>query len=289
MSTFSDLTTAVAVELNGYSQTLDEVSYLVTGIGATDLTITVGDATGFSRGLIEIDDELIYVTAVDRSANTLTVAPFGRGYRGSTAATHAANAQVTYSPLYFRSAIQRAINETIDASYPLLFTVAATTFLYVPGQYTYTVPAAATAILGLTWHNNYTNEDVPIRRWKFDPYQSTVSIYDLPQPGATVNVSYRGKPTRMATGTDVFATVTGLPVSCEDVIRFGAAWRMLPYLEATNSSDMTAEADLSARRYGNSTSAAQLSRLIQQQYELRLQEEGMKLSQLYPIRAHYTI
>lgn len=289
MSTFSDLTTAVAVELNGYSQTLDEVSYLATGITAGDLTITVGDASGFSRGIVEIDDELIYISAVDRSANTLTVAPFGRGYRGSTAASHAANAMVVYSPLYSRSAIQRAINETIDASYPTLFDVAATTFLYVAGQYSYSVPTAATAILGITWHNNYTNEDIPIRRWKFDPYLSTVSIYDLPNPGATVNISYRAKPSRLASGTDVFSTVTGLPVSCEDVIRFGAAWRMLPYLEATNSSGITAEADLSARRYGNSTSASQLSRLLQQQYALRLQEEGMKLSQQYPIRAHYTI
>lgn len=289
MSTFSDLTTAVAVELNGYSQTLDEVSYLTTSISNSVLTITVADASGFSRGLVEIDDELIYVTSVDRSANTLTVAPFGRGYRGSTAASHSANAQVTYSPLYSRAAIQRAINETIDASYPTLFDVAATSFLYVAGLYSYSVPAAATAILGITWHNNYTNEDIPIRRWKFDPYQSTVSIYDLPNPGATVNISYRAKPARLTSGADSFTTVTGLPQSCEDVIRFGAAWRMLPYLEATNSSDLTAEADLSARRYGNSTSASQLSRLLQQQYQLRLQEEGMKLSQLYPIRAHYTI
>lgn len=284
--TLGQLTTAITQELNGYAQALDEVSYLTTGINASVTTIAVGDASGFSRGLVEIDDELIYVTSVDRSANTLTVAPFGRGFRGSVAATHAANAMVTYNPLYPRAAVQRAINETIDSCYPTLFTVTATSFLYIAGQYSYAIPAGATAILGLTWHNNYTNEDIPIRRWKFDPYLSTVSIYDLPNPGATVNVSYRGKPPRLVNTTDVFDTTTGLPVSCEDVIRFGAAWRMLPYLEANNSSIITAETSLSRQ---GATNASQLSRLLQQQYGLRLQEEGMKLSQQYPIRAHYTI
>ena len=39
------------------------------------------------------------------------------------------------------------------------------------------------------------------------------------------------KPQTMTSGTDEFANVTGLPETCRDVIIYGAAYRLLSFVD----------------------------------------------------------
>jgi hypothetical protein len=84
--TFGSLIEEVRMSLSGYGVDNDLVCSLSADIGAADLLIGVSDTSAVSRGIIEIDDEILYVKS--NSSGTLTIEPFGRGFKGTTAATH---------------------------------------------------------------------------------------------------------------------------------------------------------------------------------------------------------
>lgn len=285
MSTLSAMVDLIHLELSGFSQHVEQATYLTSAIDADDLSVVVADSTGISRGLVEIEEELLYVTGVDRASNTLTIAPFGRGYKGSTAAAHAVNAQVTINPVYLRSITATRVNEVIQAVYPTLYATASTT-ITTDGAIGYAVPAAAEAVLGVHWTDPVTDDLIPVRRYDFDARANMINIYDGVPPGREVTVYYRTAPSAITSAEDF--TESGLPASAEDVIRLGVAARALPFLEATNASVLTAEADFSANSRITSTSAATLGRAMYQQYQIRLAEEGMKLALSAPTRIHYS-
>jgi hypothetical protein len=91
----------------------------------------------------------------------------------------------------------------------------------------------------------------------------------------------------MTNGSDVFSTVTGLPDSTQDVIRLGAAYRMVPFFDAAHLSGMSAEADVAAQQLRGNQST-QLGRYFTQMYQMRLAEEAQSLQRIYPTRSHYT-
>ena len=156
----TDLTSAVTLELFGYTQTQEQASYVTAAITSTATSIPVADASKFSNGIVEIEDELVYVLTVDRSSNTLTVAPFGRGYGGSAAAAHAINVKAVNSPLYPRVAIKRAINETVNALYPDLWQVAQSTQVVTAGQVSYSLSPTPQVgdVMNITYLNPYSLE-----------------------------------------------------------------------------------------------------------------------------------
>jgi hypothetical protein len=114
-----------------------------------------------------------------------------------------------------------------------------------------------------------------------------VSLYDAIVPGRQVKVVFTKQPDPMVNDNDVFTTVTGLPDSCEDVIRLGAAYRMTPFFDTAHLSGMSAEADFSAnmRPTGNSASIA---RFLLQMYQFRFAEETKGLQSIFPNRSYYT-
>jgi hypothetical protein len=85
------------------------VTPLTANMGPTDTTFTVdfafGQSVGITPGVVEIDSELLYVTNVDAATTGLVTLAngFGRGYNGTTAASHTAGAVVTSRPKFPRS------------------------------------------------------------------------------------------------------------------------------------------------------------------------------------------
>ena len=88
MSTFSELTDQTLMQLYGYTTLQDQATYLTSNMSSNSLVLTVADATAISRGIIEIDDEIIWVDSLNPLVNELTVPPYGRGFRGTTAQAH---------------------------------------------------------------------------------------------------------------------------------------------------------------------------------------------------------
>lgn len=297
MTTFNDMVEEVLINLEGFTLRQDRTTYLTAAIDNNDLTMSLASGDNIGKGIVEIDDELIHIDSVDRSDRSATISPFGRGYRGTTAASHALNTKVTFSPSFPRLSVKRAINDTIRAVYPNIFGVASTTFTYNAAQTTYSLPVNAETVLAVSWDSiGPSGEWIPIRRWRQDPtaasteYATTnsISIYDALVPGRTVQVIYTKEPTTLSSTSDVFTTVTGLSESVRDVIVYGAAYRMVSFLDPGRLTFTSPEADQNdtTRQFGAGTNTA---RYLLALYQQRLQEESQKLNGKYPVRVHYTI
>jgi hypothetical protein len=289
----------IRANLQGYALRQDRVTYITNsgGITATSNSITVGSANNLAKGVIEIDDELIWIDTFDKANNQMTVAPgFGRGYQGTTAAPHAQYAQVTLAPTFPRVNIKKAINDTINSYYPKLWSVSYTTFTFNASQITYALPDDAEQVLYMSWQTTGSSQEwLPINRWRMDPManaatfntNNTVNIYENIQPGRTIQVWYTTEPNTLDASTDDYEDVTGLPASTYDVTVLGASYKLLSFLDAGRINLTSAEADLNDTK-NPYNSGATASRYLFALFQQRLQEEALKLSDKYPIRLHYT-
>ena len=141
MPTLNELVDEVKANLQGYALRQDRITYVANpaGLTTTSTEITVGSSSNLAKGIIEVDDELMWIDSFDKASNILNVIPgFGRGYQGTTASPHAQYAPVTLSPTFPRSSIKKAINDTINSFYPKLWAVSFTTFTFNASQTTYT-------------------------------------------------------------------------------------------------------------------------------------------------------
>jgi hypothetical protein len=289
----------VKANLQGYTLRQDRITYVANpaGLSTTSTQIQVGSASNLAKGIIEIDDELIWIDSFDKASNTLNVIPgFGRGYQGTTASPHAQYAPVTLAPTFPKVNIKKAINDTIRSLYPKLFAVSSTTFTFNASQVTYPLPDDAREVLYMSWQTTGPSKEwLPIKRWRFDPLantptfntQKTINIYESVQPGRTVKVWYTMVPDTMDSATDDFVDVTGLPESAQDVIVYGACYRLISFLDAGRINLSSAEADLNDTKVP-STAGSSVSRYVFALFQQRLQEEALKLSDQFPIRLHLT-
>ena len=297
MPTLNEMIDEVRSSLAGYTLRQDRISYLTSAINTTDLAMTIGSSANLAKGVIEVDDELIWIDNFNQSTSTLNAAPgFGRGYQGTSPAPHAQYAQVTLAPTFPRLMIKKAINDVINSFFPKLWAVSSTTFTFNASQTTYPLPDDAESILFMSWQTTGSSlEWLPINRWRADPManvaafntQNTVNIYENIQPGRTVQVWYTTEPTTLDSNTDDYADVTGLPGSSAEVAILGASYKLLSYLDAGRINLSSAEADLNDTKISSSAGVAS-SRYIYALYNQRLNEEALKLQDKYPIRIHYT-
>ena len=298
MATFGQLINEVQSNLQGYTLRQDRITNLANsgGISATALSIKIGSADNLAKGIIQIDQELIWVNSFDRQTLTLNVIPgFGRGYMGTTPSPHAENSRVILTPTFPVNMISQAINDTINSLYPKLFQVASTTFTFNAAQIAYPLPDDARDVLFISWQTpGPSKEWLPVNHWRIDRMANvaafdtnkTVNIYEKIVPGRTVQVYYSTIPTNLTNSTDEFAEVTGLPESSRDVVTLGAAYRLLSYVDTGRINLSSAEADLADTKLPSSAGAS-ASKYVFALYQQRLQEEANKLQDRFPIRIHY--
>jgi hypothetical protein len=297
MTVFNDMVDEVRSSLAGYTLRQDRITYLDTAITTTSTAIKIGSSNNLAKGIVEIDDELVWVDNFDKANNTLNAAPgFGRGYNGTTPAPHSQYAQVVLSPTFPRNVIKQAINDTINSLYPSLWAINSFTFTFNASQTTYALPDDLESIIYLSWQTTGSSyEWLPINRWRSDPMANaaffnttnTVNIYENIQPGRTVQVWYTTTPNTLDSNTDDFADVTGLPNSSRDVVTLGASYKLLSYIDSGRINLTSAEADLNDTKIPSSAGVAS-ARQIFSVYNQRLNEESLKLKTKYPIRIHYT-
>ena len=295
MSTFKDLIDETNLALTGYTNRQDQATYLLSNIASTDLSFTVADGTVLTRGLVEIDDELIWVDSFDRTTNTATIPAYGRGFRDTTPSNHTAGSRVTITPSFPRSVIRRNINLAIDGVYPDLFGTYYTEFPWQAARTTYALPAEAIDVIACSWQTiGPSREWLPVRHYRVDRTAyplvwntgKTVSIREGIIPGRPVMVTYTKKPSTLTYDTDDFA-MTGLADSAREVIILGAAYRTAFYLDLGRVPAATGEADAQQANDPVGT-AVNIGRAIQQLYQQRLLVEVRRLQEQFPPRTHYT-
>jgi len=303
-TTLTDLINEVQINLAGYTYQQDRATHLTSAItgttssSASPTILSLGSTENLGKGVVEIDEELMWIDSFDRVANTATVSPYGRGYLGTTAATHTLDTKVTISPTFPRYVVKKAINDTIAAAGSTIYAAKVTTFTFNAAQTTYDFDGLNIQnILTIMWQSvGPSLEWLPVRRWSWDSKadatafgatSQTVTIGDYITPGRTVKVVYSTDPTPFTTNAQDFSTQTGLPESCKDVIVLGASYRLLTYLDPARAGQVSPQADEtdSKRPYGASqTATKQLYAL----YTQRLNEETQRQQTLYPIRVHYS-
>jgi hypothetical protein len=299
MATLKDMVDEVRSNLAGYTMRQDRITYLANGGGmsTTDLTIQIGSSSNLAKGLIEIDNELIWIDSFDKTNSTMSVIPgFGRGYANTSPAPHSQYAQVTLSPSFPRINIKKAINDTINSVFPKLWSVQSTTFTFNSAIATYALPDDVEDVLGVTWQvTGPTKEWLPVRNWTLDSMAnasafnstSTISIYDNITAGRTVQVWYTSQPNTMENDSEDFADVTGLPETSSDVIVLGACSRLLSFIDAGRLNLTSAEADNADTKISFGAGGS-VSKYVYALYQQRLKDESSRLYGRFPTKIHYT-
>jgi hypothetical protein len=239
MATLSSMTDEVKRKLAGYTLRQDRQTYLTSALTSSGTSIAVDAADNISSGVIEIDEELIYVNSYNRTGKTLDV-KYGRGHNGTIAKIHAVGSRVIFSPTFPSLDVKDAINETIMSVFPDLYTMKSHTFSHTPTKSTYALPNDAVNVYSVSYEViGPSKEWIPIRSYRVDNManvnsfesNNSISIYSGVQPGRTVQVVYTTDPDTMENPNDDFELTTGLPASCKDVIIFGAAARLVSFID----------------------------------------------------------
>lgn len=301
--TFSDIVSRVKQQLLGYTKDQASLTYLVDSMDATQNTFQVDPetVTNLSRGIVEIDDELLIVKKFDRSTGIVTVlggaGGAGRGAEGTVAASHAVDAFVTDDPRFPRTRVKEAINDTIQAVYPDLWVFGEYEFPWRAARYEYPVPADVEDIYKVTT-NTIGPSAVwfPNSSWRFNPQASTTAgqvkptptptgktiqvMRDFIVPGRNVRVTYIKKPNTLVGNSDPYEATSGLPERTVDLITYGACWRLLPAYEAARLQQQAIEATERAPLVptGSGQQAAQFFLGL---YQKRLNEERDRLFRLF--------
>ena len=314
MTTLTNMINEVTINLSGYTLVQDRATHITSNVAATTstiaapITLSLASTDSVGKGVLEIDEELIWVDNFDRVGNTATVAPYGRAYLGTTLDSHLAGTKVTISPTFPRFVIKRAINDTISAIGSSIFAAKTTTITSNAAVAAFRLPTTVTldtiadslnirSILAIAYQTlGASKEWTPIRSYRFDGNANTsaftsgqtISIYDYIPSGRTVQIVYSADPVPFATNEDVFTTQTGLPESCKDVIILGATYRLLSNLDPARASMVSPQADEtdSKRPYGSSQS---LTKQVYALFNQRLNEEIKNQQDKYPIRVHYSL
>jgi hypothetical protein len=295
VTTFAELTDAILDQLQGFTSSPNQVTSLRATITSSDLTFTVDDPNEIGKGYVEIDDEILWVKSVDPVTGQVVVAPFGRGYKGTTAAAHTAGVAVVSTPTWTRSSVKREINNQIRTVYPVLYGVRAAPAITADAiTYQFNLPALAERVVDVRWKFIDLEGWQRSRAWEAEHAAPAdfaggryVSVYDTIPPGADVQVLYACRPQPLVNDSDDFATVTGLDEGARDVIELGVMSRMARFLDVGRLSDQSVQADqLDGPR--PISSATNIANDLYRQYQVRLMGEQKALSDRYPARIHRT-
>jgi hypothetical protein len=171
--------------------------------------------------LVEVDQELMLVTAANTSTRTLTVS---RGYAGTTAATHADNTNVFINPTFPRKSVFDAVADNIVRLYPSLYNVTTTN---VTSTSTYAeVPASTVEVLTSYVQNasgeQYTSAGIELLR-DFPPSTTNTAVqFFNTSNGKTVHLVVKRKFVRPTSETVDLATDCLISDEYEQIVMVGA-------------------------------------------------------------------
>jgi hypothetical protein len=300
-ATFDLVAQRVKQQLLGYTRDQASISFLTQPMTDTDVTFQVDTetVTSLSRGVVEIDDEMILVKKYDKTTGLVTVmgGTSGRGIEGTTPASHVVNEFVTADPRYPFARIKEAINDTIQTVFPDVWVFDEFEFPYFAARYEYPIPIEVEDVYKVTW-NTIGPSAIwrPARTYRFNPQASTTPGQVKPTPtptgktiqildggivpGRNIRVSYIKRPNTMVNGSDPFELTTGLPERMVDMIVYGACWRLLPGWEAGRLQQQSIEATERAPLVPTGA-ASDASKYYLGLYQRRLDEERDRLFRLF--------
>lgn len=302
MTTLADFKGRIKQALQGYTRNQEQITWLAQATLATDTTMFVdpGTASALSRGLIEIEDELILLNTFNLQSGTFTVAAGtnGRGVENTTAAAHGLNSIITMDPDFPNQRITEAINDTIRAVYPDIYGMKSFEFNYAAARFEYPVPTDCDSVYKVTIETIGPSKVWKTgRRWRFNPQASTVAsdgsptgksiqIMDPVIPGRIVRVMYKTSPQILVNNSDNYETLTGYDSRTTDMIIYGACWRLLSSLEPARLAQKSVESTERAPLVP-AGAAANASTMYHNMFKERFDQEVDRLHNLFPAYSHF--
>lgn len=299
MTTFADLVNRVRQQILGYAKDQLAVTELAQDMTPTDTSFTVDTATidNLSRGLVEIEDELVLVKSYDASSGVVQIMGSlnGRGAEGTQAAAHGVTTLVTSDPRFPRARVKEAINDAILGVYPDLVVFGYTNISNLAVVYEYGMPADALDVWAVSDQLvGPTQVWMQGTRFRFNPSADptsfptgkSIQLFDPVTPGRAMRVKYTKTPVALSADADDFEAVSGLPNRCADLIVWSACARLLPAYESARLQQQAIEATERAPLVPP-RSAAQTAAYYYQLYQQRLQEERNRMFLEHPQPTYY--
>lgn len=298
MTTFDGLIARIRQQVSGYTKDQAAYAELAADMLDTDDTFTVSSDTeqAVSRGLIEIDDELILVKRFDAASGVVSVmaGAAGRGREATTPAAHSSGSLITMDPKFPRQRIKEAVNDVLSSLYPQLMVFETTEISNISVVYEYGMPADALDV----W--TVSNQTIgPSQVWmqganySFNstadtsafPTGKSIQLFDSVTPGRTMFVKYTKAPQALVNSTDDF-TASGLPERCVDMVMWGACARLLPGYDAARLQQSSIESTERAPLVPPS-SAIKTAQYFLAMYQQRLEEERERMFAENPVSTSY--
>lgn len=256
----------------------------------TDTVVMTYDLEGLRPGQVfEIDSEMFYIWSASTGAKSLTVQ---RGFNGTTAASHSANALVTVMPRFPRSQVLEAINDELaDLSSPMhgLFQVKSFDINYNGSDQMLPLPTVDAAIDLLTVQMRDTSTTYPtIRKVKLvrdlptDDFSTGFALrFDQPTRNGRLRVVYKAPFTPLTLESQNLNSHSGLPDTCEDIVNIGTQIRLMAPREMKRNfiesqGDTRRAEEVPAGAVGNS-----ITNLLRMRRD-RITAEAARLARQYP-------
>lgn len=286
----SSLVDTVTDAFRSYVREQPPTTALTGTLSDSATSFTVADARAISKGLVQINDEMVYVRSVDYVTSQVTLEPWGRAQSGSTAVSYSAGAKITTAPLYPRVRVRDLISDTMQEMFPEIFAVGSTLLTFIPAKVNYALPADTYHVLQVA-HNppGPSGSWDPVARWRQNKTATAVEleIMSTATPGANrVRVLY----VKNAPGSLIFTDdlqAMGYPNSIRDLITLGTVARMVGFTETSRIQASSLES-LGRGEAVPANAATALSKYLYGFYRARLVDEAAKLQRRYPVLSHFT-
>jgi hypothetical protein len=273
------------------SGTVEPRNKLASSINSSATSVvTTYPLEGLRAGQVcEIDAELMYIWATDSGTKTLTVQ---RGFNGTTAASHTADAIITVSPRFPRAQVLEAVNDEIaDLSSPMngLFQVKTVDIDY-NGSDTMINLTGVTAIIDLLSVSvRYMVDDYPVARKvrlvrdvPTDDFSTGYALrFDQGVFPGRLRIVYKAPYVTASTESSDINTTGGIQDTVTDIVAIGAQLRLMSPREikrnfTESQGDTRRAAEVPAGAVGGSIT--NLQRLRRD----RIQAEAARLKRSYP-------
>lgn len=273
------------------SGTVEERNKITSAINATVTSVTFQyDLSGIRPGgVIQIDNELMYVWEISAGSKSVTVE---RGWNGTTAAAHAASSVATVDPKFPRAQILEAMNaELDDLASPMngLFQIKILELNYNGTDLMVNLPTTDKIIDLISVSLRYISTDyIKVRRCRLirdlpnDDFNTGYAIrFDEQVRAGRMVIVYKSPFSNITTESQNIQNVTGLPTSCEDILILGSQIRLVGPREIkrnfTESQGDTRRPDeVPSGSVGNS-----ITNLLRMRRD-RITSEAAKLMRQYP-------
>ena len=290
--------TTVATVLNRASRQMlagvvEERNKLASSLNSSTTSVVLSyDLGGFRAGSVfEIESELFYIWDANTASKTLTVE---RGFNGTTAASHSANAIATLNPRFPRAQMLDSVNAELDdlsSTMNGLFRVVTVDLTYNGSDRQINITSSGTIIELLDARLRYLADDYPVLNAvrlqtglpTSDFASGNTLVFDEPVMAGTVRVRYKAPFTRATTEADDLTSTCFLPATCDDIVETGVILRMMSgreikrsFIESQGDTRRADEVPPGASR----DSVANLARLRRE----RIIAEAARLKAQYPIK-----